>query len=46
MDDSSHAQIKSEIDRIKNNIDAILKKVESSDEGLLNSTDPGKNMPK
>ena len=45
MDDSSHAQIKSEIDRIKNNIDAILKKVESSDEGLLNSTDPHKNMP-
>ncbi len=43
MEDSSHAQIKSEIDKIVKNIDAILKKVEHLDSGLENDTTLGEN---
>jgi len=46
MEDSSHAQIKSEIDKIVKNIDAILKKVEHLDTGLDNDAGPGENTPR
>jgi hypothetical protein len=43
LDDSSHTQIKSEIDRIAKNIDAILKKVASLDPNSEDNSDVGKN---
>jgi hypothetical protein len=46
MKDSSHTQIKSEIDKIVKNIDAILKKVENLDLNSDSSTDSGENTSK
>ena len=43
MDDTSHAQIKSEIDRIVKNIDTILKKVENLDPNGADNTGSGEN---
>jgi hypothetical protein len=46
VDKSSHTQIKSEIDRIAKNIDAILKKVAHLDPNSENNTDNGDHSPK
>jgi len=46
MEDSSHTQIKTEIDKITKNIDSILKKVEDLDLNLDNRADSGENTSK
>ena len=43
MDDTSHTQIKSELDKIVKNIDAILRKVEKLDPTPKDGTDSGDN---